>query len=148
MMTEVPESLEVLKERETRAAFDRIDQKFGPRYYDMDGKPMSMWDWTMRYELQVNRHVGNTRLRIHGHEYWVSTVHLGLDHSFSPRPHKPVIFETMVFKDGDMGGLDYMRRYCTKEEAARGHRQAVREVRRFLSKLPKAKPLIHKGGKP
>jgi hypothetical protein len=114
----------------------------------MDGNPMSLWDWAMNYEMRVDRHVGDTYLRLAGHVYRVSTVHLGLDHSFSPYPHKPVIFETMVFKDGDMSGMDYMRRYCTKAEAARGHREAVREVRRYVAALPRPKQLISNGHKP
>jgi hypothetical protein len=143
-----PESEEVRRERDTRAAFDALDAKFGPRYYDMDGKPMSHWDWAMNYELRVNRHIGDTYLRHNGHVYRVSTVHLGLDHSFSPYPHKPVIFETMVFQDGDMSGMDFMRRYCTKAEAARGHRETVRDVRRFFAELPRPKQLLHNGHKP
>jgi hypothetical protein len=148
-MTEVPESPEVLKERQTRAAFDALDAKYGPRYFDMDGNPMSMWDWSMNHELQVNRHVGSTTLCLRGHVYNVSTVHLGLDHSFSPYPHRPVIFETMVFQDGDMGGFEGIcERYCTKQEAARGHKKIVRYVRWVVANTPKPKPLIHNGGKP
>ena len=57
-----------------------------------------------------------------GKEYWVSTVWLGLDHSFTGG--KPLIFETMVF-DGERHnnrGSDYaQKRYSTEEEALRGH---------------------------
>lgn len=144
----IPESPEVARERATREQYDGLDRKYGPKYYDMDGNPLSMWDWAMNYELRVDRHVGDTYLRFRGHVYRVSTVHLGLDHSFSPRPHKPVIFETMVFKDGDMGGMDFTRRYCTKAEANRGHRETVRDVRRFFATLPKQKQLLSNGHKP
>lgn len=148
-MTEVPESPEVVRERAQRAAFDALDEKFGPRYYDMDGNPISMWDWSMKHALMENRHVGDTYLRIRGHVYRVSTVLLGLDHSFSPRPHKPVIFETMVFEDGDMGGFEGIcERYCTKEEAAAGHRRMVRYVRWAVANTPRPKQLISHGGKP
>lgn len=148
MMTEIPESPEVLRERETRAAFDRIDEKFGPRYYNMEGQPISMWDWSMAYELRQNRHVAQTTLCLRGHVYHVSTVLLGLDHSFMPGG-RPIIFETMVFEDGDMGGFDGIcERYATKKQAARGHKAIVRYVRWAVTHRPKPKPLIHKGKKP
>ncbi|SRR5216683_5278951 len=50
----------------------------------------------------------------------VSTVFLGLDHSFGRG--KPVLFETMIF------GLDddkYQRRYSTWGDALEGHAQAL-----------------------
>lgn len=150
-MTEVPASPEVASEAAKRAAFDALDEKYGPRYYDMDGKPMSFWDWAMNYELQVNRHVGDTCLKIHGHVFRVSTVLLGLDHGFSMNPNRrPIIFETMVFQDGgDMSGFDGIcERYCTKEEARAGHRRIVRWVRRNAALIPKPKQLISHGRKP
>ncbi len=50
----------------------------------------------------------------------VSTVFLGLDHSFFSGP--PVLWETMIF-----GGPhnDYQRRYSTRDEALVGHCHAV-----------------------
>jgi hypothetical protein len=53
----------------------------------------------------------------------VSTVFLGLDHSFGRGP--PLLFETMIFggpRDQDM------RRYSTWEDAERGHRELVAEL--------------------
>ncbi len=53
----------------------------------------------------------------------VSTVFLGLDHSFVGGA--PVLFETMVFS----GPLDgETNRYCTWEEAEIGHAAMVRRV--------------------
>ena|SRR4030067_896316 len=57
----------------------------------------------------------------------VSTVFLGIDHSFTANksPATPVLFETMVFggkHDGDM------ERYCTWDEAETGHRQMCERV--------------------
>ena len=48
----------------------------------------------------------------------VSTVFLGLDHSWEMGPHQPILFETMVF-----GGKfnDYQERYCTYNDALAGH---------------------------
>ena len=50
----------------------------------------------------------------------VSTVFLGLDHSFSEG--KPLLFETMIF-----GGEHdtYQERYTTWEEAEAGHQRAI-----------------------
>jgi hypothetical protein len=57
----------------------------------------------------------------------VSTVFLGLDHSFeifngSMKDYKPILFETMIF-----GGEhdQYQERYATWEEAEAGHAVAV-----------------------
>lgn len=54
---------------------------------------------------------------------WVSTVWLGLNHSFGEG--KPLIFETMVFpKKGDYADLE-MERYSTLERAEKGHQKLV-----------------------
>lgn len=57
----------------------------------------------------------------------VSTVFLGLDHSFSMRSG-PILFETMVFHP-DTGGREYYcDRYSTWEEAEAGHREVIFKV--------------------
>lgn len=54
---------------------------------------------------------------------YVSTVFLGLDHSFGEGP--PLLFETMVFpKKGDFTDMD-TERYSTYEEAEKGHKKMV-----------------------
>jgi hypothetical protein len=53
----------------------------------------------------------------------VSTVWLGLDHGFDNSD--PVIFETMVFADGDTAADEWMRRYSTEKEALEGHAEIV-----------------------
>ncbi len=60
--------------------------------------------------------------------YFVSTVWLGLDQSFSfLEPHAPLIFETMVFsKKGKYSELD-MDRYATEKEALQGHITMVKK---------------------
>ena len=60
--------------------------------------------------------------------YFVSTVWLGIDHSFSfLEPHTPLIFETMVFpKKGNYKDLD-MDRYSTEKEALSGHNKMVKK---------------------
>lgn len=62
-------------------------------------------------------------------KYRVSTVFLGLDHSFSfGKDLPPVLFETMVFH-ADTGGRDYdCERYHTWEEAEAGHAAVVEKV--------------------
>jgi hypothetical protein len=56
----------------------------------------------------------------------VSTVFLGLDHSFGQGP--PVLFETMVFAEAGHPWDGYQDRYHTVEEAGRGHAEAVRRI--------------------
>jgi hypothetical protein len=116
----------------------------GILYYDMDGNPLSMEEWSAYYGH--NRHVGETYVRRRHKTYYVSTVWLGLDHGWGDGP--PVIFETMVFERGDFSDLD-MDRYATKEQAKAGHRRMVAAVRRWrVEPIVKSKQLIHKGGKP
>lgn len=55
----------------------------------------------------------------------VSTVFLGLDHSF--RGKKPIVFETMVF-GGKLDGEQ--ERYATYKEASIGHSEMVLRVKK------------------
>jgi hypothetical protein len=60
-------------------------------------------------------------------EITVSTVFLGLDHSFGVGP--PVLFETMVFGlQGEYQDEHYQERYCTYEEAIEGHKKVLQAV--------------------
>jgi hypothetical protein len=53
----------------------------------------------------------------------VSTVFLGLDHSYREGP--PVLWETMVFsREGNYDDL-HMERYTSKKDALEGHARAV-----------------------
>jgi len=63
------------------------------------------------YKVIALREVGDTR---------ISTVWLGLDHGWTAAP--PLIFETMVFRNGD--SID-MERYATEAEARLGHDRMV-----------------------
>ncbi|KKM77691.1 hypothetical protein LCGC14_1367430 [marine sediment metagenome] len=56
--------------------------------------------------------------------YRVSTVFLALNHNFGDGP--PILFETMVFKEGSSHDED-CRRYATQEEAKKGHAELVKE---------------------
>lgn len=78
-----------------------------------------LMDWAEWIE-KGDRLVAKTKV---GNVAEVSTVFLGLDHSFGRG--LPVLFETMVFG----GKLDQqMDRYHTWEEAELGHQIMVREV--------------------
>lgn len=93
--------------------------------YRRDGTPYppgnkGLFEWAKDIE-------DNDKKRVGYKEFWwggrVSTVWLGLDHSFS-MSSKPLIFETMVFPRNDYGELD-MERYSTEEEAIQGHKRMV-----------------------
>jgi hypothetical protein len=87
-------------------------------YYDMDGKPMTMEEYCVLFESE-ERILARTDLP---GGCWVSTVWLGLDHSFGEGP--PLIFESMVFGPDDMTDLDCIR-YATRKEAEAGHSMLV-----------------------
>lgn len=69
----------------------------------------------------LNRHVKNEEI---GSDVRVSTVFLGIDHSFGHGP--PLLFETMVF-GGPLDGEQ--RRYSTWGEAEAGHAAVMAEAR-------------------
>jgi hypothetical protein len=88
-------------------------------YYDMEGNPMSMEEFCVLFESE-SRILARTELP---GGCWVSTVWLGLDHSFGEGP--PLIFESMVFaSQEDHTDLDCIR-YATREEAEAGHSALV-----------------------
>jgi hypothetical protein len=72
-----------------------------------------------RWMETADRHV---RLTEQG-DVRVSTVFLGLDHSFSG--DEAIVFETMVFAGGHVGGME---RYSTWDEAEAGHVRWVAKV--------------------
>jgi hypothetical protein len=104
----------------------------GIRYYDRQGRPMSIADWVKSSEEKPDdRVVVSDTLFIRNGAFStkktcvvVSTVWLGLDHghNFGTKEYRPLIFETMV-----LGGLnsDYQERYSTEQEAIEGHKRIV-----------------------
>lgn len=89
-------------------------------YYDWDGKPITMEEWV---ELFHDNRLALTKV---GGDCTVSTVYLGLDHSWGDEA--PMIFETLV----SGGPMDQdMFRYSTKQEAARGHENTVDRVKQW-----------------
>lgn len=59
-----------------------------------------------------------------GDELVISTVWLGIDHSFM-RDGPPIIFETMIFGYGEG---NYCTRYATEAQALEGHQRAVDDI--------------------
>jgi hypothetical protein len=94
-------------------------------YYDRAGNPITSAEWARR--LANEQRVAETEVP----GLWISTVWLGLDHSFGGG--RPLIFETMVFpaKGSDVtswGELD-SDRYSTEAEALAGHAAFVEKYR-------------------
>lgn len=94
-------------------------------FYDREGKPISRCEW-QNYLIDLDYKI--VKKDTYG-PFFVSTVWLGLDHSFSWLPAdqivNPLIFETMIFcSDGSNELGDYQERYSTEEEALEGHEKA------------------------
>lgn len=97
-------------------------------YFDRQGNPMSLMEWANRFETADQtrdmKRVAETTLP---DGKWISTVWLGIDHSFGSGP--PLIFETMVFPSrANMNDLD-CDRYSTEDQALAGHAAMVEKWR-------------------
>lgn len=102
------------------------------KYWKLEGKKVveckDVLEWGKFFENE-NRFINSTEI-LEG-AIRVSTVFLGIDHSFSPLPHAPLIFETMVFG----GSMDQkMDRYSTYKKAEAGHQKMVDAVHENLNK--------------
>ncbi|MFC5996924.1 hypothetical protein ACFQE5_22190 [Pseudonocardia hispaniensis] len=87
-------------------------------YYDRQGNPITLDDWVATFRHNDGRVALDTVGAV-----TVSTVHLGIDHSFGSG--RPLIFETMVLG----GPLDEEQaRYSSEVEAVAGHQQVVARV--------------------
>lgn len=116
-------------------------------WYDKQGKVLVDYAWyehdKKKWEAAMGdveklltdmdyKRVAGTEVKIGRKKYWVSTVWLGLDHSFSwtsdkPNP-APLIFETMIFRMGVKArdnSLDYQTRCSTEEQAKQMHQDAI-----------------------
>ena|SRR3990167_1756819 len=82
--------------------------------------------WAQWMEI-ADRHVAKTIIG----NVRVSTVFLGLDHSFK-LGIQPILFETMIF-GGEKDG--YQSRYATWEQAIDGHKFACSKVFALESKV-------------
>lgn len=94
-------------------------------WYDRQGNPQTIDQVGKLMRDKEYKRVAETTLINGGTQYWVSTVWLGLDHSFGDGP--PSIFETMVFTD-DPTWSEHMDRYTTEAEATTGHQNMVNAI--------------------
>lgn len=107
------------------AELDRIEARIWkstdpPRHFNRQGQPITLGQWARLWEDKSYQVLVQTWTRSGA---WVSTVWLGNDHSFS-LTGPPIIFETMVFHDGD----DIMQdRYATELAATAGHWATVEQ---------------------
>ena len=92
-------------------------------FYKRDGTKYegenALMDWAKDFKDSDKKIVKQEVLE---NDKYVSTVWLGLDHSFEEG--KPIIFETMVFSQKRGENLDE-ERYSTEEEAIEGHKKMV-----------------------
>jgi len=98
-----------------------------PRYFDPTGAPMSVEEWSALFERRKEDMSPESWWRketVLGSDVRVSTVWLGLDHSFLPGQH--LYWETMVF-GGDHDQDQW--RYGSREEALDDHERIVSAVR-------------------
>lgn len=107
-------------------------QRRRPRYYVLDGKrvvPVPGDDvrvWGRWLESEKHRHVAISQIGA----YRVSTVFLGLDHSFRD-DGPPLLFETMVFHVDHQPGQEMLgicERCSTWKEAEKQHDEVCRAV--------------------
>lgn len=85
------------------------------------------FDWENRFDLK-------TKVEYKGKTYEISTVDLGIDHSFGMG--KPLYYETMIFLVDDEKNMfekakenefsDFQLRYSTEEEARISHENIVK----------------------
>lgn len=99
-------------------------------YYDRTGHPITLDQWlAAASDLDGKRVAQDDVVTPGGRCLWVSTVWLGLDHSFLTGG-PPIIFETMVFEHGMADS--YMDRYATEAQALEGHAAIVHAAREGL----------------
>lgn len=96
-------------------------------YYDINGRSLNMLQWATLMGDEEYKRVAYSKF---SNGYWVSTVWLGIDHSFG-FDGGPVIFETMVFGAGD--DTPDCRRWRTREEAVAGHHEMVEKWKEILN---------------
>lgn len=89
------------------------------RYYDRQGKPITLEAWCADFNDPQKKRVAYDETP----QGNVSTVWLGLNHAFVPGTL--AIFETLVFEGPLDGEMD---RYATEEEAVAGHAAMLARV--------------------
>jgi len=96
-----------------------LDDKF----YDREGNKVTLQEWTTLMTDEYRR-VASTEVG----RFWVSTVFLGIDHSWDNGPLQ--IYETMIFERDSTTEADEwpMMRYATEVEARMGHMKVVQMI--------------------
>jgi hypothetical protein len=100
-------------------------------YYNMQGEQIDRDEWIRLFEANDSRRVAQDTL---ADGTRISTVLLGLDHSFGHGP--PLIFETMVFPNRSYDEQD-ANRYTTLADAVAGHDSMVEKWRAIVDKRRK-----------
>ena len=82
--------------------------------------------------FERGRHVRKNTIK--KYNITISTIFMAIDHNFDCHrgDPRPILFETMIFINGEPD--DYQERYCTWQDALKGHRCAVRMVIKKLRK--------------
>lgn len=102
----------------------------GIRYYDRDGKPISVERFAALFSDASYRMLNHSEVALPGGAAWISTAWFGLDRALFRR--RPVIFETAVFASSAVQ-CDYSQVYCTEYAALAGHDDIVRQLREGVS---------------
>ena len=89
--------------------------------FDKDGKKISLKTFSELVSDRYYRRVASDHVGF----YHVSTIWLGINHSFSLEQNKPIIFETMIFGGKFEEEDSYMERYSTEFLALEGHKRAI-----------------------
>lgn len=92
--------------------------------FDRNGNPIDTAQYTALHSDPEYKRIAYEE----ANGFTVSTVWLGLDHSFS-EDDPPLIFETMVFPEFSYDE-EACERYVTEREAMEGHINMVRRVKR------------------
>lgn len=106
-------------------------------HYDRSGNPIDVMEWCKLHENHDYVRVALDSWMSAQGSVTVSTVWLGLDHSFTTDPTVPIIiFETMVFGPG----REESKRYTTEDESRSGHAQMVALIRGRFPEIGAAEP--------
>lgn len=90
--------------------------------FNKEGEPIDSMTWLKLLEEKDYKIIRQETLP---NKKIVSTIWLGLDHSFGQG--EPLIFETMVFKEKGNYTEEACQRYSTLKQAQAGHRKMVEE---------------------
>ena len=88
------------------------------------------WMETANRRVAIDRDEGD-----HKQQIVISTVFLGCDHGHGDGP--PVLYETMAFDNGNE--ID-CRRYCTRDDALRGHQELCQAMNLAMRKAGAQQP--------